>query len=126
MVSRRERFAATDLEILVGAGRRPEDFTDDSLGRALDKLARAQPAKVFSSIALAAYTHDGILLDTGHWASTSQSLWGDDPLTEAADPRPAYGHSKDRRPDRKQIPDSLRQSGGRAVVWYRGVRPSVR
>lgn len=98
-----ERFATTDLEILVGAGRRPEDFTDDSLGRALDKLARAQPAKVFSTIALAAYAHDGITLGTGHWDSTSRSLWGDFPTAREAEPRPAYGHSKDRRPDLKQI-----------------------
>lgn len=48
-----ERLTTTDLEILVGAGRRPEDLTDDSLGRALDKLARAEPAKVFSTVATA-------------------------------------------------------------------------
>jgi transposase len=98
-----ERFASTDLEILVGAGRRPEDFTDDSLGRALDKLARAQPAKVFSTIALAAYAHDGITLGAGHWDSTSRTLWGDFATAAEAEPRPAYGHSKDHRPDLKQI-----------------------
>ncbi len=97
-----ERLTTTDLEILVGAGRRPENFSDDSLGRALDKLARAEPAKVFSTITAAAYAHEGLTLGTGHWDSTSRSVYGD--FRNAADGvRPAYGHSKDHRADLKQI-----------------------
>ena len=96
-----ERLTTTDLEILVGAGRRPEDFTDDSLGRALDKLARAEPAKVFSTIA--AYAAEGLTLGTGHWDSTSRSVFGDFEHAGDATALPAYGHSKDHRPDLKQI-----------------------
>ncbi len=32
-----DRLVTTDVEVLTGAGRRPADFSDDSLGRALDK-----------------------------------------------------------------------------------------
>ncbi|MCY0879289.1 MAG: DUF4277 domain-containing protein [Firmicutes bacterium] len=53
-----ERLTLTDVAMLIGQGRRPDDFTDDSLGRALDKLARAGPAKVFSAWALAAYAQE--------------------------------------------------------------------
>lgn len=98
-----ERWRLTDVELLLGAGRRAEEFSDDGLGRALDKLARAQPAKVFSTLCLRAYAHERIPLDTGHWDSTSRSVAG--VFAEAADAavRPTYGHSKDLRPDLKQI-----------------------
>ena len=98
-----ERLTTTDLDILVGAGRRPDDFTDDSLGRALDKLARAEPAKVFSTIAASAYAAEGLTLGTGHWDSTSRSVFGDFADARGASVRPAYGHSKDHRPDLKQL-----------------------
>ncbi len=98
-----DRLVATDVAILVGAGRRPEDFTDDSLGRALDKLARAGPAKVFSALAMAAYTHENIGWGTMHWDSSSRSLEGNYASAVGAPVRPAYGYSKDHRPDLKQI-----------------------
>jgi transposase len=98
-----ERLTTTDVEILVGQGRRPEDFTDDSLGRALDKLHRAGPAKVFSAWALAAYAHDGITLETGHFDTTSRSVAGAFAEMEGPGVHPAYGYSKDHRPDLKQI-----------------------
>jgi len=44
-----ERLPLTDVEILVGQGCRPEDFTDDRRGRALNKRARAGSANVFSA-----------------------------------------------------------------------------
>ncbi len=50
-----ERWATTDVAIRIGAGREATDFTEESLGRALDKLARAHPARVLSAIAAQAY-----------------------------------------------------------------------
>ena len=44
-----ERWMTLDVAVLLGAGRVAADFTDDSLGRALDKLGRAQPARRFNS-----------------------------------------------------------------------------
>lgn len=97
-----ERLIPTDLEILVGAGRRPEDFTDDSLRCALDKLVRAEPAKVFSTLAMAAFTTETISLRTGHWDSTSPSVFRDYAVpTDGV--RPAYGHFNDHRPDLQQL-----------------------
>ncbi|MCY0879563.1 MAG: DUF4277 domain-containing protein [Firmicutes bacterium] len=98
-----ERLTLTDVAMLIGQGRHPDDFTDDSLGRALDKLARAGPAKVFSAWALAAYAHAGIALTTGPCDTTSRSVAGVFADADAAPVYPAYGYSKDHRPDLKQL-----------------------
>ncbi len=98
-----ERWAVTDVPILAGAGRVAADFSDDSLGRALDKLARAQPARIFSAVAAQAYVREGIALIAGHWDSTSCSLTGAYGGSDDADVHPAYGHSKDHRSDLKQL-----------------------
>lgn len=98
-----DRRTWTDVEVLIGQGRRPEDCTDDSLGRALDKLARAGPATVFSAWTLAASAHDGITLNTGHFDTTSRAVAGAYADTEDAAVHPAYGYSKDHRPDLKQL-----------------------
>ena len=47
-----ERWTVTDVAVMAGAGRVAADFSDDSLGRALDKLGRAQPARIFSVVLL--------------------------------------------------------------------------
>lgn len=87
----------------MGAGRVAADFTDDSLGRALDKRGRAQPARVFSAMAAQAYVREAITLDGSHWDRTSCSLMGDYPGTDTARVKPAHGHSKAHRPDLKQL-----------------------
>lgn len=129
-----DSLAETDVPLLLGRGRTAADFTDDALGRALDKLSRAGPAAVFTAVAAQAYAREAIELRTGHWDSTSRSLQGayrsaeeeeeeegksepqnatpPNPAEDSADakvvaapPRavPRRGHSKDHRPDLKQI-----------------------
>ena len=98
-----DRLTATDVAVLIGAGRQAGDFTDDSLGRALDKLHRAEPAKVFSTLTMQAYAHEGIALQSGHFDTTSRTLHGDFADAAHVATHPAYGHSKDHRPDLKQI-----------------------
>jgi transposase len=98
-----ERWMTVDVAVLAGAGRVAADFTDDSLGRALDKLGRAQPARVFSAVAAQAYVREHISLESSHWDSTSCSLTGDYPQSDEAAVKPAHGHSKAHRPDLKQL-----------------------
>lgn len=43
-------FEETECELLVGRGVVPDDLNDDALGRALDKFAAGQPAKIFAAI----------------------------------------------------------------------------
>lgn len=118
-----ERLLETDVPLLLGEGRQAADYSDDSLGRALDKLAAANPKQVFTAVAAQAYTREQVQLRSLHWDSTSKSLFGAYPHAEdAAEDRtptaseadatdvrtappaiPKRGYSKDHRPDLKQL-----------------------
>lgn len=99
-----ESFEDTDCELLLGAGVMPADLNDDALARALDKLQAADARLVFSLVAARALAHEGVDCRFLHWDSTSRSLYGEYPTaTGRGAVRPTYGHSKDHRPDLKQI-----------------------
>ena len=82
----------------MGAGITAADLTDDAFGRALDKLAAAGAAAVFSAVAaradaIEAMDRGGMPCDT-----TSRSLYGEDPTADGAHGvTPRHGHSKDHR-----------------------------
>ena len=99
-----EAFDLTDVPLLLGAGITAADLTDDALGRALDKLAAAGAAAVFSAVAARAVAVEAIDRGGMPCDTTSRSLYGEYPTadgTRGATPR--HGHSKDHRPDLKQI-----------------------
>ena len=58
IVSVQDSLAETDVPLLLGRGRTVADFSDDSLGRALDKLAKAEPRAVFTAGAAQAKSGD--------------------------------------------------------------------
>ena len=100
----REAFRFTDVPLLLGAGITAADLTDDALGRALDKLAAAGSAAVFSAVAARAYAVEAIDRGGMHFDTTSRSLTGDYPAADGAHGvTPRHGHSKDHREDLKQI-----------------------
>ncbi len=81
---------------------RPEDFNDDALGRALDKLsACGQMKKLFSSIALTAAATHKVPIEGLHVDTTSISVQGAYEGEGGLDI--TFGFSKDRRPDLKQF-----------------------
>ena len=99
-----DAFRLTDPALLLGAGITEDDLGDDALGRALDKLAHAGPAAVFSAVAARAYAVEALDRGGKHWDSTSRSLYGRYPTADGAPgARPRHGHAKDHRPDLKQI-----------------------
>jgi len=104
-----EQYTLADAPLLWGAGITSADLSDDALGRALDKVAAADGAAVFSAVALRALTADRVLPDAAplfvHWDSTTRSGYGTYPTATADGPgvHPTYGHSTDHRPDRRQI-----------------------
>ena len=129
-----DRLQETDVPLLFGVGRQAADYSDDRLGRALDKLADANPKEVFTAVAAQAYTREQVHLQRLHWDSTSKSLYGAYPEAEAADPRtpvasdasvpdvrqappavPKRGYSKDHRPDLKQLIMSVLVNGDGAI-----------
>ena len=128
-----DRLQETDVPLLFGVGRQAADYSDDRLGRALDKLADANPKEVFTAVAAQAYTREQVHLQRLHWDSTSKSLYGAYPEAEAADPRtpasdaslpdvrqappavPKRGYSKDHRPDLKPLIMSVWVNGDGAI-----------
>lgn len=99
-----EAFALTDPALLLGQGITPADLGEDALGRALDKLAKAGAAAVFRAVAARAYAIEGIRPTGMHFDTTSRSLYGAYPTADGtAGVTLRYGHSKDHRPDLKQI-----------------------
>jgi transposase len=115
-----EFLAGKPVDILIGEGLSAEDFNDDSLGRALDRLYEVGVTEVFTYVAAHAVAVMGINTDVVHLDSTSFSLEGEYELVEPDDPaiRVTYGYSRDHRPDLKQVVLSLicsHQSG--IPVW---------
>jgi transposase len=90
-----------DVELLFGDGVVADDFNDDALARALDKLYEATPWKVYSTLALQTLRKLDLPLHALHSDTTSFSVHGN--YDRESEVKLTYGHSKDHRPDLKQI-----------------------
>lgn len=102
-------FAHQDSELLLGREVAADRFTDDVLGRALDRLHAAGTMKVFTEISLKACRLFGVSIQQGHFDTTSVNVWGEyeGSVGGGSAPHITYGFSKDRRPDLKQFMFSL-------------------
>src|SRR5499427_7605048 len=101
---------------------------DDRLGHILDALFAANLNRGFGAIALKALAVYAIPTPWLHQDTTTIALYGayeDAPKTPWA-PRPAYGHSKDGRNDRKQVLLSLGVSGDGGLPLRVGMRDGNR
>jgi transposase len=103
-----QAYSGMDLELLVGEAIDPEDLSDDLFAKMLDRLWDAGCASILSTIALTVRAAFDLPPDyTLHSDTTSHVLYGDYDSSEYdADPalvRPAFGYSKDKRNDLKQI-----------------------
>jgi len=100
-----EFYREMNLNVLFGEGITADAFNDDALGRALTKLAKAHPNRVYLALALSAIKVHRIETRVVHADTTSISVAGeydwedeDNHLLDIT-----YGYSKDRRPDLKQF-----------------------
>jgi transposase len=94
-------------------------FTDDRVGRALDRLFDADRAAITTQIVLNAIRAYEIEINRIHNDSTSITLFGDYSQyedTKAAQPK--HGHNKDHRPDLKQLLFSLSVTDDGAVPLF--------
>ena len=100
-----EFYAKMDIANLFGTAWQAEDFHDDRLGAALEKLAKGDLPGIYHAIAWEAFESEGILLDQVHVDTTSLSVEGAYERSALEDSvlRIDYGHSKERRPDLKQF-----------------------
>jgi len=101
-----EFFSHQDTELLVGKGIGASDFSDDNIGRVLDRIYTYGTQKLFCELSLEAVKKFNIDTKQVHQDTTSVNVWGDY-LNKDGPFEINYGHSKDKRPDLKQFVLSL-------------------
>ena len=109
-----------DFRCLGYTSAKGEQYTDDRFGRALDKLYSADRASLMTTIVLAAIKTFGINLSRIHNDSTSVKACGKMDGKTKNGLELKRGHSKEHRPDLKQIIFSLSiSSDGGVPVHYK-------
>ena len=102
-----ESYQTVDMKLLFDGDFSAQDLTDDSIGRMLDRFHESGCTQFFTQLALSVYTKLGIDFSKFlHGDTTSHVLYGmcnTEPAQNSTAPIPKYGHSKDYRPDLKQI-----------------------
>ena len=106
-----ELLSPFDLETAFGWRCKPEHLNDTRLGKALVDLFQAGPSAVHAEAVASAVEVYELELRRLHFDTSSVSFYGDYRLSNAPDdpeephaiPHVTYGHSKDYRPDLKQI-----------------------
>ncbi|MGH9266097.1 MAG: IS1634 family transposase [Acidimicrobiales bacterium] len=113
--------ARYDPALLGLAAHRAGALNDDRAGRALESLFAADRASLLTALGLRAIGAYGIDCSELHNDSTSITLYGTYRAATgvsrggARPPRPARGHSKDHRPELKQLVEILTVSADGAV-----------
>lgn len=106
-----EFFAHLDSELLLGQDIPAEKFSDDNVGRVLDRVFAAGTQKILGAISLNAVKMFDLELRAVHFDTTSRNVYGDYALYGEDNPLApfgiTYGFSKDKRPDLKQFVISL-------------------
>ena len=100
-----EFFAHQDTELLLGKALPPHAFTDDTVGRVLDRLYDFGTMRLFTACAVRAVMRFDLERRYVHFDTTSRSVWGAYQFAETQDLpfQVTYGYSKDKRPDLKQF-----------------------
>ena len=80
-----EFFAQQDTELLLGKAIPPQAFTDDTVGRVLDRLYDFGTMRLFTACAIRAAARFGLERRYVHFDTTSRSVWGDYECTEEQD-----------------------------------------
>jgi len=104
-----EYFSHQDVELLVGKGTESSAFSDDNIGRVLDRIFSYGTSKLFSEISLEAVKKFNIGTTQIHHDTTSVSVWGayENSKYDGSPFEITLGHSKDKRPDLAQFVVSL-------------------
>ena len=81
-----EFFAHQDTELLLGKAIPPQAFTDDTVGRVLDRLYDFGTMRLFTACAVRASMRFDLERRSGHFDTTSRSVWGDYSVCRDAGP----------------------------------------
>ena len=104
----------------------PERFTDDRFARALDRLYQSDRASLITELVLAFSRAFDLDLSRIHNDSTTLKAYGAYPHKTARGFELKQGHSKDHRPDLKQLLFSLSVSADGAVPVHHKAYPGNR
>jgi len=91
------------IEHVLGEGVTPESLNDSSLARHLDRFSAADCESVFNALSLRVIDHEGLSLSRLQADTTSRLVFGEYRNPEADAISITHGHSKDHRPDLKQV-----------------------
>ncbi|APM37706.1 IS1634 family transposase [Clostridium kluyveri] len=113
-----EFYENTDVEKFFGSGINYRHLNDDALGRALDDFYEINPKKSFSDIALEGIKTFNVEVKSIHADTTSKNVYGQytSPSSDDNCIKIIHGHSKDKRPDLKQIMFGIACTNDRTIV----------
>lgn len=102
-------WSEQDTELLLGRTIDSRELNDDTLGRCLDRIHIAGSMKIFTDVALRAAEIFSLDTTKLNFDTTSINLWGEYAGSTEGGTAPyiTYGHSKDKRPDLKQVMFSM-------------------
>ena len=101
-------FKNKPIESLIAPGLKAEDITYDALAATLDDIGQYGESRLFGEVALDIALEHNLLGSLKHLDTTSISVEGDfNAPEEPATIHLTHGHSKDHRPDLKQLMLSL-------------------
>jgi transposase len=114
-----EFFAHQDTELLLGQALPPQAFTDDTVGRVLDRLYDFGTMRLFTACAVRAVMRFDLERRYVHFDTTSRSVWGAYQFAETQDLpfQVTYGYSKDKRPDLKPCVLSTLCVDRAVLIW---------
>lgn len=112
-------FESKPVSQLFGKEVTANQFDDNALGKALDEISEYGSSRMFGEIAFEIALENHLLGELAHLDSTSVSVEGKyENCTEENVVKLTYGHSKDHRPDLKQVVMSLVVTGKGAIpIW---------
>lgn len=115
------------VERLLGKGLTASDFNDDATGRCLDSITDYGTTPFFTEIAFEVGMAENLLGPSAHFDTTSLNVFGEYDVDLPVDAQSSaddemafeitYGHSKDHRPDLKQMILNLATTGPGFPVW---------
>lgn len=102
-------FSDCDRAVLFGQELPANTFSDDNVGRVMDRIFAAGTQRVFSTLSVAAMEQFALTAKHVHFDTTSVTVFGDynNADNEQVPFNITQGYSKDKRPDLKQFVLSL-------------------
>lgn len=98
-----EFYTRHPISLIIDGSLKPSDVNDTALARALDRLHAARLASLFTGISFRVMEREGLSRRCVHADTTSKLVFGEYAHPEAGAVSITHGHSKDHRPDLKQV-----------------------